>query len=679
MAERSGAARQGIAALRNIGIIAHIDAGKTTLTERILFYAGKIHRMGEVHEGTATMDYLPEEQERGITITSACTTCFWANHQINLIDTPGHVDFTIEVERSLRVLDAAVGVFCAVAGVESQSETVWRQSERYRVPKLAFVNKMDRPGADFPAVLTSMRERLNANPLAIQVPIGSGPDFSGAVDLVHMEALDFSGDAVFSRPLSDGERTLAAPWRDKLLEAAAEHDDALLEAYLNGQDIPIPALKEAIRKATLSRRLTPVLVGSALRNMGVTPVMDAVVDYLPSPADIGPVRGVHAHTQTPMELPASSKGPLCALVFKVVMEAGRKLALVRVYSGVLAEGAEAQNVTQGKQERIGRLFHLHADQKEPLTKAGPGEIVGISGMKLPRTGDTLADKAHPILLESIAQYKPVLSMAIEPRNTEELEKLKDAFARVLLEDPTLSCAYDEDLGQLVVSGMGELHLDVTLERVRREFGLSPRAGKPQVVCQETITREARGEALFERELGGDMHYGRVTLSLTPLSRGSGRTINMSALDPKTWPKAWLAAVSEGLEDALHSGVLQGAPMQDIAVAVEELGRSDNSSAVGYRMAAAQALKNGLTKAQPALLEPIMLLEISVPNDFVGDVIALLGIKGAKIENLFDRAGQKIIQALTPLRALFGFSTDLRSATQGRAGLVMQFARFDLLD
>ena len=677
--ERPGSARQGAGALRNIGIIAHIDAGKTTLTERILFYAGKIHRMGEVHEGTATMDYLPEEQERGITITSACTTCFWANHQINLIDTPGHVDFTIEVERCLRVLDGAVGVFCAVAGVESQSETVWRQSERYHVPKLAFVNKMDRPGADFPAVLTALRERLGAFPLAIQAPIGCGSDFSSAVDLVRMEALDFADAAVSRRPLSEAERTLAAPWREKLLESVAEQDDRLMEAYVNGQEIPAAALTAAIRKATLSRRLTPVLVGSALRNMGITPVMDAVADYLPSPEDIGPVRGMHAHTRTPMELSPSPKAPLSALVFKVVMEGGRKLALARVYSGVLTEGAEALNVTQGKTERIGRLFHLYAGQKEPLSKAGPGEIVGISGMRLPRTGDTLADKAYPILLESISQYKPVLSMAIEPRNTEELEKLKDALGRVLLEDPTLNCVHDEDLGQIVLSGMGELHLDVTLERVRREFGLAPRAGKPQVVCQETITREASGEALFERELGGDMHYGKVALSLTVLARGSGRTVDLLALDPKAWPKAWLSAVAEGIEDGLHSGVLQGAPVQDVGVSVEELGRSDSSSAVGYRMAAAQALKNALAKARPALLEPIMSLEIVMPDDFVGDVIALLGAKGAKIENLFDRAGQKVIHALTPLRALFGFSTSLRSATQGRAGLVMRFARFDLLD
>jgi elongation factor G len=680
MASHSQSARPGIATLRNIGVIAHIDAGKTTLTERILYYAGKIHRMGEVHEGTATMDYLPEEQERGITITSACTTCFWAGHQINIIDTPGHVDFTIEVERSLRVLDGAVGVFCAVSGVEPQSETVWRQSEHYHVPKLAFVNKMDRPGADFPAVLQSIRERLNATPLAIQIPIDAGVDFSGVVDLVRMEKLTFPEGNVTRGPLSTVERDLAGPWREKLLEALAEHDDAFMESYLGGEDIAPETVMAVIRKATLSRGLTPVLAGSALRNMGVQPVIDAVCDYLPSPSDIGPVHGHHAHTKDPMELPPDSKAPLSALVFKVIMDGGRKLALVRVYSGSLVEGAEALNVTQGKTERIGRIFHLHADQKEPLPKAGPGEIVALTGMKLPRTGDTLAEKAHPILLESIAQYKPVLSVSLEPRNTEELDKLKEAMDRLLLEDPTLTCANDADSGQLILSGMGELHLEVVLERVRREHGLAPRVGRPQVVCQETITREASGEAEFNRDLGGRMHYGKVVLSVVPLPRERGREIHVPPQDPKVWPKPWLDAVAEGLEDGLLSGALQGFPVQDVSVRVEELGRLEGqSSAVGYRMAASMALKNALRQAGPALLEPIMFLEIAVPGDFVGDVIGLLGSKGAKIENLFDRAGQKVVQALTPLRALFGFSTELRSATQGRAGLVMKFARFDLLE
>jgi elongation factor G len=680
MASHSNTMRPGIAALRNIGVIAHIDAGKTTLTERILFYAGKIHRMGEVHDGTATMDYLPEEQERGITITSACTTCFWAGHQINIIDTPGHVDFTIEVERSLRVLDGAVGVFCAVSGVEPQSETVWLQSEHYHVPKLAFVNKMDRPGADFPAVLKSMRERLGAAPLAIQVPLGAGADFAGVVDLVRMEKLSFPGDIVERGPLSQADLDLAGPWREKLLEALSEYDDALMESYLGGNAIATEDIVAVIRKATLSRGLTPVLAGSALRNMGVQPVMDAVCDYLPSPVDIGPVHGVHAHTKSSMELPPDPEAPLSALVFKVIMEGGRKLALARVYSGNLVEGAEALNVTQGKTERIGRIFHLHADQKELLPKAGPGEIVALSGMKLPRTGDTLADKAHPILLENISQYMPVLSISLEPRNTEELDKLKEAMDRLLLEDPTLTCAHDADSGQLILSGMGELHLEVVLERVRREQGLSPRAGRPQVVCLETITREARGEAEFHRDLGGRMHYGKVILSVAPLRRERGREIHVPPLDPKIWPAPWLDAMAEGLEDGLLSGALQGFPVQDVSVRVEELGRMEGqSSAVGYRMAAGLALKNALGQAGPALLEPIMFLEIAVPGDFVGDVIGLLGSKGAKIENLFDRAGQKVVQALTPLRALFGFSTELRSATQGRAGLVMRFARFDLLD
>ncbi|MBI4807080.1 MAG: elongation factor G [Desulfovibrio sp.] len=679
MASHSPSGKPGIGSLRNIGIIAHIDAGKTTLTERILYYAGKIHRMGEVHEGTATMDYLPEEQERGITITSACTTCYWAGRQINIIDTPGHVDFTIEVERSLRVLDGAIGVFCGVSGVEPQSETVWRQSEHYRVPKLAFVNKMDRPGADFRAVLDSMRQRLGAVPLAIQIPLGAGPDFSGIADLVRMEKIVFSGDTAERAPLAADERALAEPWRDTMLEALAEHDEALMVAYLGGEAIASDMIAAVIRKATLSRGLTPVLTGSALRNMGVQPVMDAVCDYLPSPADIGSVQGLDPVSRKTVELAPDPKAPLSALVFKVIMEAGRKLALVRVYSGTLVEGEDAVNVTQGKTERIGRIFHLHADQKEPLPKAGPGEIVALAGMKLPRTGDTLASKAQPVLLESISQYKPVLSMALEPRNTEELDKLKDAMARVLLEDPTLTCAHDEDTAQLILSGMGELHLEVVLERIRREHGLTPRAGKPQVVCHETVTREGRGEAEFARELGGQMHYGKVVLTVAPLPREKGREIHVP-LDPKVWPKVWLDAVAEGLEDGLESGALEGFPVQDVSVRVEDMGRVEGqSSPAGYRMAAAQALKSALRNASPALLEPIMYLDISVPDDFVGDVIGLLGSKGAKIENLFDRAGQKIVQALTPLRRLFGFSTELRSATQGRAGMVMKFARFDLLE
>ncbi|WP_459932316.1 elongation factor G [Fundidesulfovibrio butyratiphilus] len=678
----SHAPKRGLAALRNIGIIAHIDAGKTTLTERILFYAGKIHRMGEVHEGTATMDYLPEEQERGITITSACTTCFWEGHQINVIDTPGHVDFTIEVERSLRVLDGAVGVFCAVSGVEPQSETVWRQSEAYKVPKLAFVNKMDRPGADFEAVLESMRQRLGANPVAVQVPVGQGADFAGVVDLVAMERLSFRAEglgAVVERaPLSPEEADLAAPWREKLLESLAEQDDALMEAYLGGEDIPREAVSRALRQATLSRTLVPVLAGSALRNMGVQPLVDAVCDYLPSPADVGPVTGLDPKGKEPVSLPPDPKSPPCALVFKVIMEAGRRLALTRIYSGTLAEGQEVLNVAQNKSERVGRIYRLHADQKEQLPKAGPGEIVALAGMRLPRTGDTLADKAHPILLESIASYKPVLSLALEPRNAEELEKLKDALERILLEDPTLQSVSDDETGQLVVSGMGELHLEVVLERIRREHGLSPRSGKPQVVCQETVTAQASGTGEFARELGGQAHYGKVEVSVEPLARERGTDI-VFTFDQTGWPKAWLDAVAEGLADGLNSGPMQGFPVQDVRVRVTALGRMDGqSSPVGYRMAAAMALKNALRAAGPRLLEPLMVLEISAPDEYVGEVIGLLGTKGAKIENLFDRAGQKVVQALTPLSRLFGFSTQLRSATQGRAGMVMKFARFDLI-
>jgi elongation factor G len=669
--------------IRNIGIIAHIDAGKTTLSERILFYAGRIHRLGEVHEGTATMDFMPEEQERGITIASAVTSCQWNGFTVNLIDTPGHVDFTVEVERSLRVLDGAVGVFCAVSGVEPQSETVWRQSESYHVPKLAFVNKIDRLGADFDAVLASMREKLGANPLPVQAPDGQGADFRGVFDLVRMERLVFDAEsrgAEYERlPLTVPEIERVAPLRDAMLETLADTDEGVMDAYLAGEDIAPETIDAAIRKAVVGLKLVPVFVGSALKNAGVQPLMDAVCAYLPGPLDLPVQMGVDPVSHRAKGFAADPEAPLAALVFKVVMESGRKQSFLRVYSGHLAEGEIVFNVTHGVEERVARLFRLHADRREKIEVARAGEIVAVAGLRFGRTGDTLARKDDPVLLEQIADYKPVISLAIEPKNAEEADKLDEVLARYLLEDPTLAVNRDADTGQVILSGMGELHLEVLLERMRREHGLAPRTGKPQVVYQETV--RAAGEALeeFHRELGEVMHHGAVRLAVEPLKRGVGRVVQFE-LDRQQIPQSFVDAVAEGVGDGLECGVVGGYPVQDVRVRILEMPRREGeSSAAGYRMAAAMSLKRALAEASPVLLEPIMLVDISAPDAFVGEVVGLLGAKGAKIENITDRSGQKSVEALAPLRQMFGFSTTLRSATQGRACFVMKFAKFDMLD
>ena len=668
--------------LRNIGIIAHIDAGKTTLTERVLFYTEKIHRMGEVHEGMATMDYMPEEQERGITITSACTTCLWKGNTINIIDTPGHVDFTIEVERSLRVLDGAVGVFCAVGGVEPQSETVWRQSEKFHIPKLAFVNKMDRLGADFEAVLQAMRDRLRANPLPVHIPLGEGSEFRGTIDLLNMRRLEFDQESKGRNyqdfPLTDEEEALASPWRERLVETLAEEDESILEAYLSGEPLDMEALHAAMRKAVQGFRIVPVFAGSALKNIGVQPLMDAINLYLPSPLDAARITGVNSANEK-IEIEPSPEAPLAALVFKVSMETGRKLVLVRLYAGAIEAGQMVYNLTKIADERVARLFHLHAGQKEKTDLALAGDIVAIAGLKNARTGDTLTSKDAPVLLEAIDAYQPVISLALEPRNNAEGEKLLEVLDKCVQEDPTLFSEQDEDTGQLVLSGMGELHLEVVLERIRREYNVEPRVGNPQVVFQETVTKSAAAQGEFHRELGEQMHYGFVGLEVEPLPRGKGVDIAF-AVDRESMPQVLIDAVAQGVEDSLQSGVLQGSPVRDIKVRITELRRKEGETTPpGMHMAAVAALKVAMRNAGPVLLEPIMWLEVSLPEDFLGEAIGLLGSKGAKVENILDRAGQKIVQALAPMRSLFGFSTDLRSSTQGRAGLVLKFARFDVLE
>ena len=666
-------------AVRNIGVIAHIDAGKTTLTERMLFYTRRIHRMGEVHDGTATMDYLPEEQERGITITSACTTCEWDGTTINIIDTPGHVDFTIEVERSLRVLDGAVGVFCAVGGVEPQSETVWRQSEHFGVPKIAFINKMDRIGADFSAVLRALETRLGAVPLPLVVPVGAAGTFSGLIDLITRERLNFDpadqGRTWTRSPLSDEDAAIADRWREPMLDRLAENDDRFFEQYLGGEYAE-EDIRAAIRRATLSRRLTPVLCGSALRNTGVQPLLDAVKAYLPSPEDVPPARAHNPADGTDMTIPCATTAPLAGLVFKVMMDGGRKLALVRLYAGKLREGDSCRNVTRATDERISRLYRLHADHREQLEEAGAGDIVAVIGLRSAHTGDTIGVPGSSFLLESIDAYQPVISLALEPRNADEGKTLDEALARFTLEDPTLTVATDEGSGHRIISGMGELHLDVVLERIRREYGIAPRVGNPQVIRRETPTRTASADGEFDRELGKETHIGAVSLTVSPLPRGTGNHVRL-VFDASLLPAASREAVEQGVENALQSGPVSGYPMQDVAVDVTAMPRREGSTAAGYHMAAGIALRTALEAAAVTTLEPLMFVEITAPEANLGPAISLFGTRGGRVENIIDRAGLKVVQGLAPLSKLFGFSTDLRSATQGRAGLGMRFERFDI--
>ena len=673
--------------IRNIGIIAHIDAGKTTLSERILFYTQKIHRMGEVHDGTATMDFMPEEQERGITIASACTTCAWRGQMINLIDTPGHVDFTIEVERSLRVLDGAVGVFCAVGGVEPQSETVWRQSESFSVPKLAFINKMDRAGASYADVLDQMRERLGANPLPLFIPAGEGDSFSGVIDLIQQTKLVFSqedqGRTCTSLPLEGEECAAAARWRDKLLDGLADLDDAFMEQYLGGSAAPADILA-ALRRVTLARRGTPVLCGSALRNIGVQPVLDAICDLLPAPDDISAPVG-HTPEGEEVLVETGPDAPLAALVFKVLLEHGQKLSFLRVYAGSIRAGESIRHINSGKEDRVSHIYRLHADRREEIPEASAGEIVAVTGLRSAHTGETYGDKHHPVLMEPIPVYAPVITLALEPFNADEGKTLDEALNRYLQEDPTLTLRMDEESGSRMLSGMGELHLDVVLERMKREYGISPRAGRPQAVLRETVRGEADGQGLFDRDLGKEHHFGRVSLHLTALPRGAGLTVQTGDFWPeqpqeaiKIMPPVLVQSALEGIQDALQSGPLSGWPMQDVAVTLTDVEyRKSESTAAGCRMAAGMALREAVNAAGPLTLEPIMRVEISVPDAQLGAAINLFGTCGGRVDNLLDHAGQKVMQGAAPLRQLFGFATSLRSVTQGRAGLSMTFDHFDV--
>lgn len=670
--------------IRNIGIIAHIDAGKTTLSERMLFYSRKIHRLGEVHDGTATMDYLPEEQERGITITSACTSCHWDGCELNLIDTPGHVDFTIEVERSLRVLDGAVGVFCAVAGVEPQSETVWRQSERFGVPKLAFINKMDRPGADFERVLEALRTRLSANPVALTIPWGEGETFEAVLDILRGERLDFDpadqGRTVTRRPWNDGERAFAAPWRERALEKIAEADDLFLECYLRGVHTP-EDITAALRRATLSRRLTPVLCGSALRNTGIQPLLDAVRDYLPSPEDIPAPVG---HDAKGNDVVITPDGPATALVFKILMEDGRKLAFLRLYAGSIREGDSLRNTRTGQEDRVGRLYRMNAGRREQLAAAGAGDIAAVIGLRGARTGDTYTAPGGDARLEPIDSYPPVITLALEPRNAGEGAVLDEALARYMEEDPTFHAVMDEESATRAISGMGELHLEVLLERLEREYGIRPRVGHPQVTLRETIRKPASASHVFDRELGRERHHGEVTLQVAPRPRGSGNALRLGDFLPENpreaarlLPPALADAALSGVRDALQCGDLTGSPVEDVEIIITAIPRREGlTTAPGCHMAAGAALREALSAASPIALEPVMHVEISVPDDFLGAAIGLFGGCGGKVDDMRECHGLRQISGSAPMRRLFGFSTSLRSATQGRAGLLLRFDHFD---
>jgi len=666
--------------IRNIGIIAHIDAGKTTVTERILYYTGRSHKIGEVHDGQAVMDWMPDEQERGITITSAVTTCHWGESEIQLIDTPGHVDFTIEVERSLRVLDGAVGVFCAVGGVEPQSETVWRQADKYNVPKIAFVNKLDRVGADFFNTVQMMRERLDVSPLILQLPIGCEDQHAGIIDLVEMKELIWDEDsmgAVYTTSEVSGENSaLANEYREKLIETLAEVDDNIMEAYLSESPVEKKLILSAIRKATIDLELVPILCGSALKNKGIQPLIDAIVAYLPSPADIPPIEAVHPDSGEMISCPPLDSKPLAALIFKVSMMEGRKLSFVRVYSGRMAAGSEVYNPIRKKKEKLSRLLRMHANKRERVNEAGAGSILGVVGLKDSSTGETLCSEKSPVLLEQIDTYEPVISMAIEPKTHSDQDKLDQVLQKFMAEDPTLIVRRDADTDQTILSGMGELHLEVIISRMLREFNTNVNVGKPQVVYRESIENQSRATAIFDKEVAGQHHYGEVALKLIPRKRGAGNQF-LNQIEGDTIPEMYIPFIEKGVTESLESGSLMGYPVVDVtAVLVGGAFRESLGTELAYTVSASMACKEALAGGDPFLLDPVMDVEVTVPENFMGDVIGDINARGGKIESIGPKMGAQEIRASVPLAKLFGYSTSLRSATQGRGTFTMQFSHFD---
>ncbi len=674
-------ASRDLSAIRNIGIMAHIDAGKTTTTERILYYTGRSYKMGEVHDGNAVMDWMEQEQERGITITSAATTCIWNEHQINIIDTPGHVDFTVEVERSLRVLDGAIAVFCAVGGVEPQSETVWRQADRYAIPRLAFINKMDRVGANFERCLKMMTGRLGANPLALQIPVGREADFAGVIDLVEEKMLSFSeqslGQEVVESAIPDHYREAFTAARMAVLEKLADFDEGVMEKYLDDKPVSVDEIYRALRKATLALEIVPVLCGSAFKNKGIQPLLDSVVRYLPSPADIGFVEGLDREGEK-LERRTGPDGRFCGLVFKLMSDSFvENLAFLRVYSGELSVGDKVFNPVKKKKEKISKLLKLHANKREEVKSIGAGDIGAIVGLKFSTTGDTLCESGDFVILESMDFPDPVIGVAIEPRSKADEKKLIETLDKIALEDPSFTVATDQDTGQKIISGMGELHLEIIVHRLLNEFKVSANVGKPQVAYKETITRSVTEEGRFEQTTGA-AQYGHVVLKIEPLSRGDG-FIFSSEVDEKTVPSMYLAAIEKGVKDTLDSGPLIGYPLTDIRVTL--IGGSydeEDSTEMAFGVAAAMALRKAGSEAEPVLLEPVMDLEVVTPEDYVGDVISDLNSKRGKVSGIEAENNAQIIGAHVPLAEMFGYSTSLRSATQGRAHFTMQFLEFDVV-
>ena len=664
----------------NIGIMAHIDAGKTTTTERILFYTGRVHKIGEVHDGAATMDWMAQEQERGITITSAATTAHWKDHRINIIDTPGHVDFTVEVERSLRVLDGSVAVFSAKGGVEPQSETVWRQAEHYKVPRIAFINKMDTTGADFLNCVDMMKDRLQANAVAIQLPIGAENDFTGIVDLVTMKAEiygDDLGKQIDIVEIPDDMKDQAEEYHQIMVEAICETDDALMEKYLEGEELSVDELKKAIRKAVVTNAMFPVLCGSAYKNKGVQMLLDAVVDYMPSPLDIPPVAGIIPGSEEPAERKADDKEPFSALAFKIMADPFvGKLAFFRVYSGTLDAGTYVFNSTKGKKERVGRILRMHANHREEVQTAYTGDIGAIVGLKDTTTGDTLCDEKNPIILEKMEFPEPVISVAVEPKTKADQEKMGVALARLAEEDPTFKVKTDAETGQTIISGMGELHLDIIVDRMAREFKVEANVGKPQVAYRETIRKTVKQEGRFVRQSGGRGQYGDCWLELIPQEPGAGFEFENKIVGGAI-PREYIGSVEAGVKEAMETGVLAGFPMVDIKVVVFDGSYHDvDSSEMAFKIAGSMGFKEGARKADPVLLEPYVKVEVVVPEDYMGDVIGDLNSRRGRVDGMEMRSGAEHINAFVPLAEMFGYATDLRSKTQGRGVYTMTFDHYE---
>ncbi len=667
--------------IRNIGIMAHIDAGKTTTTERILYYTGRTHRMGEVDEGSTEMDWMEQEKERGITITAASTTCFWRDHQINIIDTPGHVDFTVEVERSLRVLDGVIMIFDAVSGVEPQSETVWRQADKYRVPRITFINKMDRVGADFFMSVQSIAERLGAYPVPIQLPLGKEVRFTGVIDLIRMQAIIWEEETLGAQfhmeEIPSGHVDQALQYREKLLEAVAEHDEALLRKYVDGSEISEGEIRAAIRKATLALKITPVLCGASFRNKGVQPLLDAVVDYLPSPVDLPPVEGVNPKTGQKEKRYPTDEGPLAALVFKIMSDpyVGH-LCYFRVYSGTVEAGSYLYNSTRGVRERIGRVLRMHANKREEVERVQAGNIAAATGLKGARTGDTLCDEDHLISLEAIEFPTPVLSVAIEPKTKEGAGRLSFALQALANEDPTFQTRVDDETGQTIISGMGELHLEIIVDRLLREFKVEANVGRPQVAYRETITAPVEAEGKFIRQTGGRGQYGHVCLKVEPLGTG-GDVQFENKIVGGVIPREYIPAVEKGIREAAESGVVAGYPVADVKVTLTDGSYHEvDSSDLAFKIAGSMGFKDAVKKGKPILLEPIMQVDVVTPEEFLGEVIGDLNGRRGRIVSIDTRPAARVVRAEVPLAEMFGYATDLRSITQGRATYTMQFFRYE---